>query len=137
MRTHLSFETTPGVAIDAEAGARLAARLTAALTARGIEATVPSALDYAHEFEIRHGGQKFYSMLGPANDGVRQWLWFADSTLGAVGRWLGRRDDTAHVAVLRAMDQVVRDLGATSIRWYEAIDWNEAPDERWHPDPVV
>jgi hypothetical protein len=137
VRTHVSFESTPGATVDISAGAELASRLTAALQRRGAPTTPVRALDYAHEFEIQQGQRTFYSMLGPANDSVRQWLWFADSTLGGVARLMGRRDTTEHAAVLQAMQAVLVELGMGSIRWYEPVDWNEAPDERWHRDPVV
>src|SRR3954471_2881967 len=126
MRTHVSFESTPGVTVDASAAADLAARLTAALQRRRIATTAIRALDYAQEFEIQQGERKFYSMLGPANDSVRQWLWFADSTLSGVARLVGQRDGAEHTAVVQAMHAVLGELGMRSIRWYDAHDWNEA-----------
>ena len=137
MRTHVSFESTPGVTVDVGAGAELASQLTAALQRRGIATTPLRALDYAHEFEIQRGERTFYSMLGPANDDVRQRLWFADSRLGGLAKLIGRRDTTEHTAVVRAMHEVLVELGMGSIRWYEPGDWNTAPDERWHREPVV
>ena len=137
MRTHVSFESNPGGTVDVAAAAELAPRFTAALQRRGVATTAVRALDYAVECELRHGGRSFHSMLGPANDAVRQWLWFADSTLGGLVRLVGRRDEAEHTAVLQAMHAVLSELGMQSIRWYDPVDWNHAPDERWHPDPVV
>ena len=137
LRTHVSFESQPGATVDVAAAAALASRLTAALQGRGVTATATRPLDYAQEFELRQGERTFYSMLGPTNDEIRQWLWFADSTLGAWARLIGRRDEAEHRAVLQAMHAVVLELGMQSIRWYEPGDWNEAPDARWHHDPVV
>ena len=136
-RTHVSFESQPGATVDMAAAAALASRLTTALQGQGVAASAIRPLDYAQEFELRHGERTFYSMLGPANDEIRQWLWFADSTLGAWAKLLGRRDEAEHTAVLQAMDVVLRELGMQSVRWYEPVDWNEGPNERWHRDPVV
>jgi hypothetical protein len=137
LRTHVSFESSPGENVDVAAAAELALQLLTALKKHGVAATAVRALDYAQEFELRQGGRTFYSMLGPANDEGRQWLWFADSTLGALARLVGRRDESEHVALLQAMDAVLRELGMNSIRWYTAADWNEAPAERWHRDPCA
>lgn len=137
MRTHVSFESKPGAPVDVADSARLASQLTGALQRRGLGVTEARALDYAHEFELRQGDRTFYSMLGPVNDEERQWLWFADSTLRGFARLLGRRDQAEHTAVLHAMHAVLGELGMQSIRWYDATDWNEAPTERWHRDPVV
>lgn len=136
LRTHVSFESQLGITVDGAAAAALASRLIAALQARGIAVAAVQALDYAQEFEVRQGERAFHSMLGPANDGIRQWLWFADSTLGAIAKLIGRRDESEHTAVLQAMHDVLRELSMQSIRWYEPADWNEAPDDRWHRDPV-
>ena len=137
MRTHVSFESKPGTAVDVADATALAPRLTEGLQRRGLGVTEIRALDYAQEFELRQGARTFYSMLGTVNDDVRQWLWFADSTLGGLARLVGRHDEAEHTAVLQGMHAVLGELGMQSIRWYEAADWNEAPKECWHPDPVV
>jgi hypothetical protein len=137
-RTHVSFESeSPRGTADMADATALAARLAAGLARRGLESTPPSTLAYGLEFEIRHAGRAFHSIVGPVNDGTRQWLWFADSTLGRLRRWLGESDAAAHEAVLAAMHEAVAELGARSIRWYESGDWNEAPDERWHATPFA
>ena len=135
LRTHVSFESTPGAVIDSADAAALAPQLITALKQHGVAATPVRALDYAQEFELRYGGRTFYSMLGPANDEDRQWLWFADSTLGAWARLVGRRDESEHTVVLQAMNAVLHELRMQSVRWYTAADWNEAPADHWHPEP--
>lgn len=65
LRTHVSFESTPGAVIDSADAAALAPQLITALKQHGVAATPVRALDYAQEFELRYGGRTFYSMLGP------------------------------------------------------------------------
>ena len=123
--------------MDLLAAAQLADRLTTALHSLGIATTPVRTLDYALEFELVHADRSFYSMLGPVNDGERQWLWTSESKQSMLRRLFGASDAPAHTAVLAAMDRCARILGAQSIRWYEADTWNDAPDEGWHRDPVV
>lgn len=115
----------------------MAERLTTALHSLGITTTPVRALDYALEFEIVQAGCRFHSMLGPVNDGERQWLWTSEPRRSTLRRLFGSSDVPAHTVVLTAMDRCVRSLGAQSIRWYDADTWNDAPDEGWHLDPVV
>jgi hypothetical protein len=141
MLTHASFETD--IPADGSSGAAraepLARELFAALERRGLEVRrLGAGLDYAADFRVYSGDRSFYGMLGPVDDGVRQWLLSFDSQLPPWRRWFGATDNAEFSTALRAAHEALTNLpGVRSIRWYTPHDWNEAPDERWSPDPAV
>jgi hypothetical protein len=93
-------------------------------------------LAYAADFRVRSGLHAFHGMLGPVDDGPRQWLVTFDSQLRAWRRLLGATDARELDALLRGAHAALAALpGIRSLRWYPPRDWNEAPDERWSPEP--
>jgi hypothetical protein len=141
MLTHVSFEAD--IPADGGTGAAradpLARALLARLERRGLRVErLAAGLDYAADFRVYFGDRGFYGVLGPVDDGVRQWLLSFDSQLPAWRRWFGATDNAELSRVLRAAHETLTDIpGVRSIRWYTPRDWNEAPDDRWSPDPAV
>lgn len=137
--THASFELDGSSGVSgAERAASLARELCVALEQHGLAVQPLGGLDYAADFRVRVGERAFYGMLGPVDDGVRQWLLSFDSLLPRWRRWFGANDKAELQALLAAAHQVLTNFPKIrSVRWYTAHDWNEAPDDRWHPDPAV
>lgn len=140
LRDHASFQAD--YPSDGEPG-RVAAEPVAraildGLATAGYAIDRFDSLDYAYDFRVHAGDQRFFGMVGPSNDGVRQWLFLLESELPVWRRWFGASDAAAHEAVLRAAHRVIAALpGAQAIRWYTLAEWNEAPDDHWSSDPVA
>ena len=140
LRDHASFQATyPSEGEPGRAAAEpVAIALLDGLAAAGYAVERLDGLDYAYDFRVRADGHRFYGMVGPSNDGVRQWLFVLESELRAWRRWMGATDTVTHEALLRAAHGAIAALpGVRSIRWYTLAELNQAPDDQWSPDPVA
>ena len=140
LRDHATFQANyPSDGESRRAAAEpLATAVLDGLAAAGYAIDRFDSLDYAYDFRIHAKGHRFYGMVGPSNDGVRQWLFVLESELPAWRRWFGATDAGTHEAVLHTAHQVIAALpGVQGIRWYTLTELNEAPDDQWSPSPVA
>lgn len=147
MRTHVTFqasfpkEGTP----DAPAGQALAQHLAAQLGAAGYTTEPPQVYEgYAYQFGCRQDRQAFAVFTALVDDGVQEWIVYAEPKVAAVGRLLQKvgiggtssADSPALEALCTAIHTALRsDPGVRSIRWYTTAGWDENPDGDWSRTP--
>ena len=142
MKTHASFVSSVSKERgdgDSPPGNELSALLSEALPRHGVEVVDSGRTDYSHTFHLRSGRRSFYAMVGLVDDEhPREWLFFADSSLGRVRRLLGASDEDEHRAVLEAAHRVLSaDPRISEVRWYTADDWNKRPETHWFAEPAA
>ena len=147
MRTHVTFQADfPKDTGPAEpAGRELAQYLAARLGAAGFVAGVPEVHEgYAFTFECRREKHSFVVFVGLVDDGVQEWLVFAEPHVGLVARSLRKlglgSSTTTETPQLHALCTALHqcfsdDQRFHSVRWYTTEGWDTDPDTNWTRAP--
>ena len=147
MRTHVTFQAD--FAKDAgpgqPAGRDLAQYLASQLGAAGFVASTPEVHEgYAYTFDCRRAQHTFMVFVALVDDGVQEWLVYAEPKVSVVGRWLrkvgigpARNTDPPLLHDLcMAIHQCLHDSPRfRSIRWYTTAGWDTHPDTDWTRAP--
>lgn len=148
MRTHVTFQANfskDGAGPTAPAGRDLARFLATHLDAAGFAPGVPEAHEgYAYTFTCRRDKQTFAVFVALVDDGVQEWLVYAEPHVGVVGRWLQKvgigRASNADPPLLRDLCAAIHQClqanhGFRSVRWYTAAGWDTDPETGWTRAP--
>jgi hypothetical protein len=130
LRTHASFrgQFSKDRTGTEPPGGPIAELIRQGLEAAGSRVENGDSTDYSHTFTIVESGRCFAAMVGLVDDGDREWLFFAESTLGWLTRLLGQRDESEHLRVLRAVHgALAADHRISDLRWYSKDEWNQNP----------
>ena len=100
------------------------------LTKSGCRVNRRRSTDYSHTFDVHVGKVCFNAAVGLVDDGDREWLFFADSTLGWFTRLFRTTDALSHYQVLmRVHEALSYDPRISEVRWYTADEWNTNPSD--------
>lgn len=147
MRTHVTFEAdfSKDAGPAEPAGRDLAGHLGGCLDAAGFAAGAPAVHEgYAYSFECRRERQTLAVFVALVDDGVLEWLVYAEPKVGEVQRWLrkagigrSRKPDSPLLADLcAAIHGCLRaDPRFRSVRWYTTEGWDTNPDADWARAP--
>jgi len=147
MRTHVTFQAdfSKEAGPTEPAGRDLAEYLASYLSKAGFAASAAEAHEgYAYTFTCQSAKQAFEVFVGLVDDGIQEWLVFAEPHAGIVARWLrkARIGSTRNTQSPRlqelcaAIHQCLRDNQRfRSVRWYTTEGWDTDPDADWSRTP--
>jgi len=130
LHTHASFrgEFSKDREDTDPSGRVLADLIVQHLSGDGLHVTRRDSTDYSHTFDVLADKRRFGATVGLVDDGDREWLFFAESSLGWLPRLFGQRDDAEHLRVLRsAHGALSADPRVSELRWYTEEEWNNNP----------
>ncbi len=139
VRPYVTFETDFPMPFDGDAPLddSLATHLSGALRDQGFHISELDWIDYAWDFfcYVPHG--RIYCVLGPCDDGPRQWL-ITTTPYRRFFHWLLRRrsveDD--HRGLCQGIHSILsRDSRFRSVRWYTQKEWDKGFGESWSDEP--
>lgn len=147
MRTHVTFQA--GVPKDAgpsePAGRELAQDLASNLAAAGFAPGPPQPHEgYAYTFACQRDKQTFTVFVGLVDDGVLEWLVYAEPFTGGVTRLLQKvgvskakpQESPQLHTLCTAIHQYLREnQRIQSVRWYTTEGWDTNPDADWTRSP--
>ncbi len=147
MRTHVTFQADfPRDAGPAEpAGRDLAQYIAAQLDAAGFQpGRVEVHEGYAYTFACRRAKQTCAVFVALVDDGVQEWLLYAEPHVASLARWLRKigvnrprpTDSPLLEPLCTAIHQCLRaDTRFRSVRWYTTEGWDTNPDADWARTP--
>jgi hypothetical protein len=147
MRTHVTFQADfpKDAGPDEPAGHDLAKYLASRLGVAGFVAGTPEVHEgYAYTFNCRQDKQACIVFVGLVDDGVQEWLVYAEPEVGAVKGWLRKVglgsakniDSSLLGGLCKAIHQCLReDPRFESVRWYTTEGWDTNPDTGWTRTP--
>lgn len=120
-------------------GIVLAEYLVEQLQTAGYTCTEPDNYeDFAWWFDCKSKGRTFFMLVGLLDDGPRQWLLTADSTLGFISRLRRINDRSEHQELCLAVHRVLEsDTHFSEVRWYTASGWDNDADTLWSDEPIA
>jgi hypothetical protein len=98
------------------------------LTRSGFIVSNRTSTDYSHTFCIHAENRRFDAGIGLVDDGDREWLLYADSSISWFWRLIGKSDSSSHQKVLLAVHEALStDQRISKLRWYTVDEWNTDP----------
>jgi len=143
MRTHVTFQAdfSKDASPTQPAGRDLAQYLASQVEAAGFPTSTPKAHEgYAYTFACRRAQHTFVVFVGLVDDGVQEWLVFAEPKMGGITRWLrkvgiGRSRNPESPALHELCTTIHQSLHVDprfrAVRWYTAEGWDTSPDAGW------
>ena len=146
MRTHVTFQTdfSKEAAPAEPAGRDLAEYLAAHLSTAGFAVGEPAVHEgYAYTFACRQAKHTCTVFVGLVDDGVQEWLVYAEPSIGQVTQWLrkvkllpARSSSPLLNALCAAIHECLRaNPRFRSVRWYTTEGWDTNPDGDWARAP--
>lgn len=147
MRTHVTFQAdfSKDGSPTEPAGRDLAQYLASQVGTAGFAADAPKAHEgYAYTFACWRAKDTFVVFVGLVDDGVQEWLVFAEPKIGVVTRWLRKvgvgRSHSPESPQLHELCTTIHQCLHDShrfrtVRWYTTESWDTNPDTGWTREP--
>ena len=135
MRGNVTFRSTVPVNLDKHPpGEELAEYLAEKMTAGGLKTRVfDNYEDFAWWIESEAERRMPWALLGYVNDGPAEWLIQINSSVGWLGRLLGRSDkEGCRLFTERLQTMLTSDPQFSDVRWHVG-EWS---DSGWSSDPA-